>query len=111
MPTIFEPKDLPATEKHGANIATLANRAMLGTDALQVERIMLEAGAKSSMFESVNPEQFIYVIRGKGQAHVRGESFPLDSESLLWLEKDDTFYLEAGIDGLEVLLCHAPASG
>ena len=31
MPTIFEPKDLPVTEKNGANIATLANRAMLGT--------------------------------------------------------------------------------
>lgn len=110
MPTIFEPKDLPVSEKHGANIATLANRAMLGADALQVERVMLEAGAKSSIFETVNPEQFVYVIRGKGQAHVGEQSFPLDAESMLWLEKDEPFYLEAGTNGLEVLLCHAPAS-
>jgi len=111
MPTIFEPKDLPVTEKNSANIATLANRAMLGADALQVERVMLDAGAKSSTFESIDPERFIYVIRGNGQAYVGEQSFPLDVESMLWLEQNDTFYLEAGADGLEVLLCRAPANG
>ncbi|RJP48120.1 MAG: hypothetical protein C4586_09690 [Anaerolineaceae bacterium] len=110
MPTIFEPGDLPVTEKNGVNIATLANHAMLGTDALQVERIILEARTKSSSFESFEPERFIYVIRGKGQAQVGEQTFPLDAESMLWLEKDDTFYLEADMDGLEVLLCHAPGN-
>jgi len=110
MPTIFEPRDLPVTEKHGVNIATLANHAMLGTDALQVERIILEARARSSTFESFEPERFIYVIHGKGRAAVGGQSFPLDAESMLWLEADETFYLEADADGLEVLLCHAPGN-
>lgn len=110
MPTIFESKDLPVTEKNGVNITTLANNAMLGADALQVERIMLEAGAKSSMFEALDAERFVYVVRGKGQAYVGEQAFHLDAESMLWLEKDDTFFLEAGADGLEVLLCHAPAS-
>jgi quercetin dioxygenase-like cupin family protein len=110
MPTIFEPKDLPVTEKNGANIATLANNALLGTNALQVERIVFAAGAESESFEASDAERFVYVIRGKGQAHVDGQVFPLDVESVLWLEKGDTFYLEAGADGLEVLLCHAPAS-
>lgn len=110
MPTIFESPDLPVTEKNGINIATLANRAMLGTDALQVERIILEACAKSSRFESITPERFVYVIRGTGQAHVGEQSFPLEAESMLWLEKDDTFYLEADMDGLEILLCQAPGN-
>ena len=110
MPTIFEPKDLPVAGKHGANITTLANNAMLGTNALQVERIMLEASAKSSMFEAVDAERFTYVVRGKGQVFVGEQAFPLDAESMLWLEKDESFYLEAGADGLEVLLCRAPAS-
>ena len=111
MPTIFEPKDLPVIEKNGVNIATLANRTMLGTNALQVERIMLEASAKSSTFEAVDAERFMYVVRGKGQAFVGEQPLPLDAESMLWLEKDEPFYLEAGADGgLEVLLCHAPAS-
>lgn len=110
MPIIFEPKDLPVTEKNGVNIATLANRAMLGTNALQVERIMLEATAKSSMFKAANAERFVYVIRGKGQAYVSGQAFPLGAESMLWLEKGDSFYLEAGADGLEILLCQAPGN-
>ena len=110
MPTIFEPNDLPVTEKNGANIATLANSAMLGTKALQIERIMLEANSKSSAFEAVDAERFVYVIHGKGQAYVSELAFPLNAESVLWLEKSDAFCLEASADGLEVLLCHAPAS-
>ena len=110
MPTIFEPKDLPVTEKNRVNVATLANQAMLGTKAFQVERITLEAGAKSSNFEVFDNERFLYVIHGKGQACVAEEELPLEAESVLWLEKRDTFYLEASADGLEVLLCHAPAN-
>jgi len=110
MPTIFEPKDLPVTEKNGSNVATLANSTLLGTNALQVERIVLAAGAESESFEASVVERFVYVVRGKGQAHVSEQAFPLEVESVLWLEKADTFYLEAGADGLEVLLCHAPAS-
>ncbi|HEU0292871.1 MAG TPA: hypothetical protein VFR47_09050 [Anaerolineales bacterium] len=111
MPTIFEPKDLPVTEKNGAKIATLANSALLGTDALQVESIILSAGAQSGSFEASNAERFAYVIHGNGQAHVGEQELLLDTESVLWLEKSDSFYLKAGAEGLEVLLCHAPAGG
>lgn len=110
MPTIFEPKDLPIAEKRSVNITTLANQAMLGTDALRVQSIALKAGAKSESFEAENSERFVYVIRGKGQAILGEQVFPLDAESVLWLDKGDSFYLEASSDGLQVLLCHAPAS-
>ena len=110
MPTIFQPKDLPVTEKNGVNIATLANRAMLGSNALQVERIRLETSVKSSMFKAADAERFVYVIRGNGRAYVSEQAFQLDAESMLWLEKDDTCYLEANTGGLEVLLCHAPGN-
>ena len=108
MPMMFEPKDLPVDEKTGVKTATLANQAMLGTDALQVQRIALDAGAESGPYTAENAERFIYVIRGRGQAHVKEQAFPLSSESVLWLEKSDSFYLEADAAGLEVLLCHAP---
>ena len=110
MPTIFDPKDLPVTEKKGANVAVLANQAMLGTDALQMERILLEPGAESSSYPPRDAERFVYVIRGNGQAYVDKQAFPLNAESVLWIEKGDTFTLEAGPDGFEVLLCQAPAS-
>lgn len=109
MPTIFEPKDLPVTEKAGLNITTLANQAMLGTDALQVQRITLAAGTKSEEFGASQAERFVYVVRGRGQAHVSGQVFPLDVESVLWCEKGDAVHFEAGTDALEVLVCQAPA--
>jgi mannose-6-phosphate isomerase-like protein (cupin superfamily) len=110
MPIIFDPKDFPVLEKNGINMVTLANRAMLGTDAFQVERITLKAGEKSPTFEPSEKERFVYVIRGNGQAHVEDQSLPLESESVVWLEKGDAFSLEAGSGSLEVILCQAPAT-
>jgi quercetin dioxygenase-like cupin family protein len=109
MPTIFEPSDLAAAEKNGVRIAMLANPAMLGSNALQVERIELEPGVRSTVFEAADAERFIYVIRGKGMAQAGGETHPLEPESILWLEKQDSFSLQAEADGLVALLCRAPA--
>jgi hypothetical protein len=110
MPTIYDPKDFSVIKKNGVNIATLANQAMLGTNALQVEKILLQAGAESASYPPGDGERFVYVIRGKGQANVNERAFPLNAESVLWLETGDTFYLEAGSDVLEVLFCQAPAT-
>lgn len=109
MPIIFEPKDLAAIKKNGARVSTLASSAMLGTDALQVERLELRANGKTSSYPAVDAERFLYVIRGVGQACVGAEKYPLEAESVLWLEKEDSFYLEASGEGLELLLCQAPA--
>lgn len=110
MPTIFDPKDLSVIEKNSVNIATLANQAMLGTNALRVEKVLLQPGAESASYPTSDSERFVYVIRGKGQAYVGQQAFPLSTESVLWLEREDAFYIEAGFDGLEVLLCEAPAN-
>ena len=98
------------TEKDGVSLTTLADQAMLGTDALQVQRIALKAGTRSDSFDAGSAERFVYVIGGQGQALAGEQRFPLEAESVLWLEKSDSFSLEAGAAGLEVLLCHAPAS-
>ena len=109
MPTIFEPKDLPIDEKSGVKIVTLANQAMLGTDALQVERITLGANSNSESFGPQNAERFVYVVSGRGRAQVGKDAFPLEAESVLWLDKADSFHFGAEADGLELLLCFAPA--
>ena len=109
MPTIFEPKNLPIDEKAGVKITTLANQAMLGTGALQVKRITLDANSKSESFGAEVAERFVFVISGKGQAKVGDESFPLEAESVLWLEKADSFQFKTETDELELLLCYAPA--
>jgi len=109
MSTIFEPNDLPARNEAGVKYTTLANPAMLGADALQVERVSLEAGKSSEPAHAVEAERFLYVIQGSGQAQVGSETFPLTTESMLWLESGDTFTLKAGAERLEVLVCKAPA--
>lgn len=109
MPIILEPKDLTVVQKDGANIAVLADYSKIGTNALQVEHIELKADAKTPFYEAADAERFIYVIRGNGEAYFGDQKYPLEAESVLWLEKEDTFYLEAGSDRLEILLCHAPA--
>jgi quercetin dioxygenase-like cupin family protein len=109
MPALFDPKDLPVITQEGASQATLANPAMLGTNALLVEHITLEAGARTMPTSAVNAEQFLYVIRGAGQAHAGGQVYPLAPESILWIETSDSYFLEAGAEQLEVLVCRAPA--
>ena len=109
MPTIFEPKDLPLTQQNGLSLTTLADTSMLGTDALAVERVALDANVSTSISEATNIERFIYIIRGAGEAQVGDQLFPLEPESMLWIEADDTYSLKSGAEGLEVLLCRAPA--
>jgi len=109
MPTIFKPVDLPVKEQDGVVHTTLADGAMLGTNALHVERITLEAGKAAPTAGAADAERFIYVIRGAGQAHVAGEIYPLGPESVLWIDPGEACVLEAGAEGLEVLACRAPA--
>ncbi len=109
MPTIFEPKDLPARKEGDATFTTLANAAMIGVDALQVERVILESGQKSEPASAGDGECFLFVIRGAGWAQVEDESFTLTPESMLWIESGEMFTLEAGEGQMEVLVCRAPA--
>ena len=111
MPLIFEPNDLTVIEHNGVSLTTLANAAMLGVEALEVQRLALEPGADTPRFGPVQAERFLYVIRGTGSARVGDRAWPLAPESKLWVERDEQFFLAAGSDGLEVLLCRAPAGG
>jgi len=109
MPNILEPKDIRAIKKNGGKVAVLADYATLGTNALQVERIEIQESARTDVFEAVDAERFVYVIRGSGQARIGQDQYRLAPESVLWLERQDAFSLEGGKGGLEVLLCRAPA--
>jgi mannose-6-phosphate isomerase-like protein (cupin superfamily) len=109
MPTIFEPNDLPVRKKDGVTHITLADAARLGTDALQVEHVKVEAGKASEFASVMEAERFLYVIRGTGQAQVGDETFPLAPESMLWIEPGEMFTVEAGEEQLGALVCKAPA--
>lgn len=107
---IFQPADLPVSGTEELEITTLANRAMLNAEALQVARLTLAKGVSSDTYGPSEAERFVYVIRGSGRAQAGGQYFPLEAESVLWIDKGDAFSLQAYEDELEVLLCQAPAS-
>ncbi len=109
MPTILQPDELPRLRQKGLSLITLGTPATLGTDALRVERIQVDANITTAPFGAVQAERFLYVIRGVGQAQVEGQEFALAPESMLWIEAQDSCTLESGPEGLEVLICRAPA--
>ncbi len=78
---------------------------VVGTDV----RITLDPGARTQPAHASNAEHFVYIIRGAGQARVGSQLYPLEPESILWLEPGDTYAFEAGAGALEMLLCRAPA--
>ncbi len=111
MPRIFEPEVLPLLRRRGVSQTTLGTAAMLGTEALQVERIRLDANTTTAVFSAIEGERFLYVIHGAGIAHVGNEEFPLAPESILWIEAEDRYTLQSRPEGLEVLVCRAPVTG
>ncbi len=109
MPTVIHHSDLAATHARGITHMLLANRARLGSSALHVDRVTLDAGVQAPPGPATDAERFLYVIGGKGVARVGVELFPLEPESILWLEPGDSYSLEAGAETLDVLVCRAPA--
>jgi mannose-6-phosphate isomerase-like protein (cupin superfamily) len=53
-------------------------------------------------------DQLLYVIRGNGTAEVDERTFPLEGESVLWLEPGEQYCFIAGENGLEILQGYAP---
>lgn len=109
MPIILEPGDLPGRHEGNVSRTILADSAVLGTNALQVERLVIGAGGSTAVVPAMNAERFVYVVRGAGQAHVGNESHGLEPESILWIEPRESYTLEAGSQELEVLVCLAPS--
>jgi quercetin dioxygenase-like cupin family protein len=76
---------------------------------LRVDRHRLEPGADSPQIPVSGPEAFAYVITGTGTARVAGEVFSLAPESVLWLAACSGLEIQAGPDGLDVLVAESRA--
>lgn len=109
MPTITKPEDLDVTRAETGWVEiTLADAKTFNHAAMVARRWSFEPHARSPEFKHGGNEQFLYVIAGSGSAQVNGEEFQLSDEAVLWLEPGDEYHLEAGGDGLEILLAYAP---
>lgn len=87
---------------------TLADKGTIGVPALVARRWTFEPGAEGPWTTHGEVDQLIYVISGSGLARVNAISYPLQPESVLWLEPGDIYRFEAGPDGMEILQGYAP---
>jgi quercetin dioxygenase-like cupin family protein len=86
----------------------LADPDPIGTGGLAARRLLLHPGASTPQGEHRDGERFLYVIGGTGMAILGDDRLPLAPESVLWLESGDRYRVEAGPDGIELLLAEAP---
>ena len=109
MPVIINPENMSLELSGlGWKITALAEKDLIGTDALGARRWSLEPSAKTSQFEHGSSEQLLYVISGDGSAVVNGDTLPLGVETMLWLEPGDSCQFLAGEGGIEILQGYTP---
>ena len=77
---------------------------------MEVKRLILDPNIISPEFTHNHIDQLLYVIKGDGIAKVNSKDFPLDKESILWLESGEKYHFISGGLGLEILHATAPCS-
>jgi quercetin dioxygenase-like cupin family protein len=80
---------------------------------LNVRRYLVEAGVTARLVPPGGPEAFAYVIAGSGTAAASppAERFAVGTESVLWLGACAELSVEAGPDGLDLMVAETTGPG
>jgi len=109
MPVIITPDQTQTTRSgEGWQEITLADSRMTGTSAMIARRWTINPGVQTPQNTHGDTDQLLYVMRGGGKAIVDGVSYPLDHESIVWLDPGEVCHFVAGPEGLEILQGYAP---
>ena len=87
---------------------TVADAQIMGAPVISAKLWKLEPGAKLPERTQDSVERIFIVVSGSGTAFVGPDKFDLAPEGMLWLEEGDTYWFEAGDDGLELMENYAP---
>ncbi len=89
---------------HGWSLSMLADGRHITDLGMAARRWRVEPFGRTTEWTNPGPEErFLYVISGKGAAHLAGQRLEIDTEDLIWLEPGDTLSLEAADRPLNVL--------
>lgn len=112
MPVIRHLNELAQQDGPGWTRLEWAGAAVFGEPVpMQAYRYRIDAHAPGPDITLGGQEAFAYVIGGAGTAGSGGEGYPIARESVLWLAGCGTLTLEAGPDGLDVLVAESTATG
>ena len=95
---------------HGFQIKSVTEALNQDSQVMEVKRLILDPNIISPEFTHTDIDQLLYVIKGDGIAKVNSKEFPLDKESILWLESGEKYHFISGSLGLEILQATAPYS-
>jgi quercetin dioxygenase-like cupin family protein len=112
MPVIRHLNELTQQDGPGWTRLDWAGTAVFGEPVpMEARRYRIEPGTSGPDITLGAQEAFAYVIEGGGTALAGGESYPLSRESVLWLAGCATLTVEAGPDGLDVLIAEPGGTG
>jgi len=109
MPRIITKKNIQCQSQFpGFQIKSVTEALNQDSQVMEVKRLILDPNIISPEFTHNGIDQLLYVIKGDGIAKVNSKEFPLDKESVLWLESGEKFHFISGGLGLEILQASAP---
>ena len=111
MPRIITEKNIQSQSHFpGFQINSVTEALNQDSQVMEVKRLILDPNIISPEFTHNDIDQLLYVIKGNGIAKVNSKEFPLDKESILWLESGEKYHFISGGLGLEILQATAPCS-
>ena len=109
MPRIITKKNIQCHQQFpGFQIKSVTEALNQDSQVMEVKRLILDPNIISPEFTHTDIDQLLYVIKGDGIATVNSKEFPLDKESILWLESGEKYHFISGSSGLEILQASAP---
>ena len=111
MPRIIKKVDIQGHPQiPGFQIKSITETLNQDSKVMEVKRLILDPNIISPEFTHNDIDQLLYVIKGDGIAKVNSKEFPLDKESILWLESGEKYLFISGGLGLEILQANAQCS-
>jgi quercetin dioxygenase-like cupin family protein len=86
----------------------VANAEVIGAPVISAKLWKLDPDVNIPERTQEGIERIFIVIAGSGKAFVGADTFELAPEGMLWLEEGDTYWFEAGAEGLELMENYAP---
>lgn len=109
MPVIIEAEVMKVMQRgDGWTETSLADGQEIKGLGMVVRHWSFKPGSRSQEIQHRDHDEMLYVIAGSGMARVGSQELSLEPETLVWLEPGDRYFLQAGVEGLEILQGFAP---
>jgi quercetin dioxygenase-like cupin family protein len=109
MPVIIEPDGMKVIQRgDGWTETTLADSQLINSLGMVARRWSFKLGSLTREIQHGDHDEMLYVIAGSGVVRVGSQELSLEPETLIWLEPGDHYFIQAGVEGLEILQGYAP---